>query len=275
MASLLKLQGGVVARIVRSTDGGPLRRIPKSSGSKPTGTFVSVKGAYRAMPWESIRCELPVIEICEAASPVVTFLAQPHRLELFVRGQARPLIYLADLEATVETDFYKSLMQGRPFGEAALDWRPSDDLRRGTPRLLVIEVKDDADPRIEDRAYQRKLKMAKSVYAKLGIGFLTVVRSRDIACVDANLVRRVTLDRFTKVSPVDVDNCMRILGGRPYGPKLRDVVDALGGGGEGRAKAAALHVSRVFSIDLRRGFIPDAPVAHLGDMAGARHRVAA
>ena len=72
---------GVVAQIVSSTDGGPLRQMVKGRSTKVTGAFVSFKAGSRSMPWESKDCELPAIELAEVASPVVRLLAQP-RLEL-------------------------------------------------------------------------------------------------------------------------------------------------------------------------------------------------
>lgn len=94
---------GVVARIVRSLDGGPIRQMGMTGSTKPTGTFTSVKGRSRAMPWESMKCELPALQLAEVASPVVSLMAQPHRLELFVRRRRNPLIYFPDLELTVES----------------------------------------------------------------------------------------------------------------------------------------------------------------------------
>lgn len=273
--SVFQLHRDVVARIVRSIDGGPIRRILKSSATKPTGTFVSVKGGYRAMPWESMRCELPTLEICEIASPVVKLLAQPHRLELFVRRQAKPLIYFPDLELDVEPEFYHALMRGRPFGEAALVWRPGGSRHGAALRTLVIEVKDDDDPRIDDPEYLRKLQLAKTVYGKLGIGFLTIVKSNDLTCIDRGLVRELTLERFNDISPVDVDRVMSLYTHSRATRPLGEIVQALGGVDVGKAKAATLHVSRLVSIDLRRGLRPDAPVCLLGSAVPADLPIAA
>lgn len=201
---------GVVARIVRSTDGGPIRQISKHGGAKPTGTFVSLKAGNRAMPWESIKCELPALELAEVASPVVSLLAQPHRLELYVRGRRSPLIYFPDLELTVEPGLYNRLIAKQPFAEAMLEWRP-DRSRSGSYRTIIVEVKDDDDPRNDDRQYQRKLHLAAKVYQNLGFGFVVVVHSRDLAGIDLDLMHEVALDRYTAVSPIDTDICMRWL----------------------------------------------------------------
>jgi hypothetical protein len=253
---------GVVARIVRSTDGGPIRQISKHGGAKPTGTFVSLKAGNRAMPWESIKCELPALELAEVASPVVSLLAQPHRLELIVRGRRDPLIYFPDLELTVEPGLYNRLIAKQPFAEAMLEWRP-DRSRSGSYRTVIVEVKDDDDPRNDDRQYQRKLHLAAKVYQNLGFGFVVVVRSRDLACIDLGLMHEVALDRYTAVSPIDTDICMRWLTSSGGVGTLGGLVMRLGGGARGRAKAAALHVRRVISMDLSHGFLPGTPVSLL------------
>lgn len=255
----------VVARIVRSTDGGPLRQIAKGRSTRPTGTFVAVKAGGRAMPWESMKCELPVLELAEVASSVVDLMAQPHRLELFVRGKRRPLVYFPDFELTVEPTLYSRLMAKEPFAQAVLEWRP-DQHRRGEYRKVVIEVKDDADPRNDDREYQTKLRLAASVYQKIGIGFVIAIRSQDIECVDLNLVHRIALDRYTAISATDVHRSVEYLqtsGGRGVFGRL---VEELGGGRFGRAKAAALHVRRMISVDIRQGLHRDAPVSLLSPL---------
>jgi hypothetical protein len=263
-----KFGNGVVARIVRSVDGGPIRQMVTSGSTKPTGTFVSLKGGSRAMPWESMKCELPALELAEVASPVVSLMAQPHRLELFVRRRRDPLIYFPDLELTVESSLYSRLMGEQPFAQAMLEWRPDPSLSGGY-RTVIVEVKDDDDPRNDDPEYQRKLRLAAKVYRGLGIGFCVIVRSYDLACVDLDLVHDLALENYTAVSPVDVDVCMRWLSSSGGVGSLGGLVMRLGGGARGRAKAAALHVRRVISVDLRQGFLPSTPVSLLHSMSSS------
>lgn len=253
---------GVVARIVRSDDGGPFRQIGTAGSTKPTGSFVSRKGGSRSMPWESMGAELPALELAEAASPVVSLMAQPHRLELFVRRQRHPLIYFPDLELTIESSVYSRLMEKQPFAQALLEWRP-DPHRSAGYRTVVVEVKDENDPRNDDAEYQRKLYLAGKVYRGIGIGFLVIVRSRDLACVDLDLVRAVADKNYTEVSPVDVDMCVRCLSDSAGIGRLGDLVTLWGDSVTGREKAAALHVRRIISIDLSRGFLPSTPVSLL------------
>jgi hypothetical protein len=212
------------------------------------------------MPWESMKCELPALELAEVASPVVSLMAQPHRLELFVRRRRDPLNYFPDLELTVESSLYSRVMAAQPFAQAMLQWRPDQGGSIGY-RTVVVEVKDDDDPRNDDAEYQRKLCLAAKVYRGLGIGFLVIVRSRDLACVDLNLVREIALENYTAVSSIDVGICIRWLSSSGGVGRLGGLVTRLGGGATGREKAAALHVRRVVSVDLSQGFLPSTPVS--------------
>lgn len=215
------------------------------------------------MPWESMKCELPFMQLSEAASPVVSLLAQPHRLEMFMRWRRDPLIYFPDLELRVEVSFFEMLAsKDLPFGRALLEWRPEKGRQLGH-RTIVIEIKDDDDPRNNDPDYQRKLSLAKRVYAGLGMGFLVVQRPRDLACVDLDLIQHVALCNYVEVSTADEYACTRWLSDRSGTGRLGDLVAQLGGGLTGRDKAAALHVRRVISIDLARGLLPSTPVTLL------------
>lgn len=245
----LGYRSDIVARIVRSTDGGPLRQMVKGRSTKPTGTFVSIKAGSRAMPWESMKCELPVLELAEVSSAVVDLLAQPHRLELYLRGKRRPWVYFPDLELTVEPALRSSLVKKAPFAQALLDWRPGRQ-RNGACRKIVVEIKDDQDPRNDDPDYQTKLRLAASVYRKIGIDFVTVIRSRDIECVNLRLVHNMALDRYTAVSNVDIDRSIRYLSASGGIGTYGGLVEELGGGSLGRARAAALHVRRIVSVSV-------------------------
>lgn len=261
MADLTSLlREGVVARIARSTDGGPLRRIINGRAFKPTGAFVSIKAGGRAMPWESIRCELPVISIAELGSPVLHLLSQPHRLELFVRGRRRPLIYFPDLELTVDRGLFDALARKVPFAKAVMEWHPGSSPSRGT-RKVVLEVKDDDDRRNDDKDYRDKLRLAASIYRRLGAGFFTVVRSSDLEFADASFIDDVLTDRYTAVGSADIDAAVQcVLDSGGVTATYADLVAALGSGPVGRAKAVALHVRRVLSINMTAGLLPDAAV---------------
>lgn len=238
------------ATIIRSEDGGPLRRIINGRAVKPTGVEPCIKAGYRGMPWESEKAELPALMLAEVGSPIIDLLAQPHRLEMSVVGQSRPMAYLADLQLTVEESFARLLTKGAPFGRAIVEWMP-DPKQRPRPRTLVVEVKDDADRRKDDPYYMEKLRLARKAYALAGYGFIQIVRSRDIACVDMRIFNDVWLDRRTHVTAIDVGYAVRYLRSHDGVGTRGGLIDALGGGPRAKARASALHVRRIVSIDLR------------------------
>lgn len=243
------------ARIVRSSTGGPLRQIHKGRWTKPTGTFVSLKAGSRALPWESLGAELPALELCEFASPVVSLLSQPHRLEMYVRGKSKPLLYFPDLELDIEPGAYNRILEGVPFAQALLEWKPMQRQVDDRPMKLVVEIKSDHDPRNEDPKYLIKLRLAASIYRSIGVGFVIVKYSDDLARVDLSLIHDFLIDRYTEVNFADYHRATewgcRFGDTGPYD----DLVEALGGGTLGRAKAAALHVRRVISVDPSMGTV--------------------
>lgn len=253
----------VLARIVSSDNGGPLRTIINGGGKRPTGRFVSVKGQSHAMPWESEPCELAALQLAEAGSPVFDLLAQPHRLEINSRRHSRPLVYFPDLLLNVDQAFAAKVASGVPFGRAVLEWQPVEG--RAEARTLIVEVKDDRDRRRFDADYSDKLAMAGEVYRRIGYLFVELVRSRDLECIDMGPVRDVVMDRYTSLCTTDVD-CVRrrlhSLGGRA--PE-RLLIDDLGGGAVGSGKLAALHVRRFVRIDLRLRASSARTVQWIGD----------
>lgn len=251
------------ARIVTSDEGGPKRLIISGRRRSPTGTFVALKAGARAMPWESMRCELPMLELCEVASPVYGLMAQPHRLEMAVRGVSGPLVYYPDLELEAASDFVDDVCSGTPFATAARRWRPSG--RKAVPARLVVEVKDDADKRNDDSEYQDKLRLARETYARVGRRFVVVTRSRDLQCADRVSITSLALDRFAQVGALDAQLALRCVAARGAAACFADVVGALGGGSLGRAKASALHVRRVLSIDLGGPLLPFSKVRIVDD----------
>ncbi len=223
------------------------------------------------MPWESVRCELPMLRLAELGSPIVSLLCQPHRLEMEVTGRPRPLIYFPDLLLTVERSFADALSQGAPFGSAILEWRPDAVLQNQVCKL-VVEVKDDDDPRNEDDEYQNKLDLARELYRKMGMSFVTVLRSRDLECVDLQRLEEIALDSLTSVNDHDIHTA-----GSCFGSDAKSdfgtLVEVLGGGHIGRAKAIALHVRRVISIELKLPLSQTTAVWRMGRTNGGAHAV--
>jgi hypothetical protein len=255
----LKYHDDTIARIVSSDDGGPIRRIINGRSRRPTGTFVSIKAGMKAMPWESHACELRAMQIAEVSTAVHRILAQPHRLELRVRSQKKPHLYFADLLLEVQEEVAAELTRGKALGAALMAGSVLCKRSHAT-RTVVIEMKSDNDRRMQDADYLKKLCLAKSVYQKLGIVFVVATETAAFRTVDLRVVREISLDRFTAVGAADVSravSCVETDGGVS---SLGELTKALGGGHIGRAKAHALHVRRIISIDLRQHLGPASPV---------------
>lgn len=254
-----KLHEGVVARITSSADGGPIRRILNGRSRHPTGTYVSVKAGQRAMPWESHSCELSAMQLSEASTAVSSMLAQPHRLQLIVRGRKDALCYFPDLKIEVDEAVADNLAKGEPFGPTLLGaWPMSYSVERS--RTVIVELKSDDDRRMKEPDYLLKLRMAKKVYRKLGMVFVIATEANDIRCANLDAAKQISLDRHALVHSVDVDRVVGFLESDSTSATLGSIREVLGGGHIGRAKAHALHVRRVIAIDLRTPLGPQSPV---------------
>lgn len=238
-----------VAWIFVAHDGGPIRTIITGRRKTETGRNTFVKSGSMGMPWES-RSEEPVMRLCEVATPVHSYLAQPHRLEMAVSGHDRHLVYFPDAMIRVDRAFAEMLMKkGSKFDEAVRDFRPEH--ATGDLVTLIIEAKAAGDLRRFDPEYQAKLSLAKQVYSGLGWFFREVLDTRDLANTEVrSTVNDIYFCRYTKLTPVDVDVALNL----SRAPRLtyRRLLDALGGGKAAAAKTAALHVRRVISINLAR-----------------------
>ena len=235
-----------IARILTSVDGGPVRRIVDGRRNIYTGFFCSVKADFAQMPWESRKSERTAMMLAEASSRVVSLLAQPHRLEIYVKQQKKPLVYFPDLQLKVHPSFIDDLDRGVPFCMAALDRsfdEPDDDLK-----TVIIEMKDDRDRRQSTPKYKAKLKLVEEVYKMLGMDFRVVQRGEELYPFQLRVASSVVSWRHTAVTQFDVWAAQRALGEGPR--RAASVVAALGGGPFGWAKLKALHVRRFLEIDL-------------------------
>lgn len=239
---------GVVATIVRSEEGGPLRRIITGRKTKPTATVPCLKSGFRNMPVESMKCELPTLQISEVATAVHALMSQSHRLEIYIEGEDAPLIYFPDLELEVEPQFLQNIQRGVPFAEAA------SHRLLGTPsrlcKKLVVEVKDDDDPRNCDEVYQEKLELARQAYRMKGIHFIVIRRSVDLKPSLLATFVPIALNAMTSVDARHSAIAVAVLGSEGVGHYGR-LLEAFGGGPRGEATLHALQVRRVISIDLR------------------------
>ena len=136
-----------------------------------------------------------------------------------------------------------------PFAMAVEFWKPKTG-RPADTVTMIVEVKDDDDPRLEEPDYEAKVGMAQEIYEGQNWRFVTVVRSKDIERREIALaVREIMLDHDGDVAPTEAVRAEELLE-RQGLAFLGEVEAILGGGVVGRKKAAALHVRRVIAIDL-------------------------
>lgn len=260
-------QDRTIARIYKTRSGRPVRSIINGRQIKPVGAFNMIKAGARSMPWESMRAELPFMELCEVATPVHTFLAQPHLLVMHVSGDTKFWRYFPDALLTVDRAFAEMVEQGTPFDEAVATYQPPGTA--GELVNLVVEVKRDDDLRLGDPAYRAKLTIAAEVYRGLGWYFAEVVDRTGLEMAGIGYaVHEFALDHSTSISLADVE-CGCAIAGTP-GATLGQLVAALGGSPIGLAKAAALHVRRVVMVDLRYDLADHSPI-HL--VADGKHNI--
>ncbi|MGW9949323.1 hypothetical protein J2W92_004674 [Rhizobium leguminosarum] len=245
-----------IARILTSVDGGPVRRIVDGRKTIYTGFFTSVKADFGQMPWESRKSEKTTMILAEASSRVVSLLAQPHRLEIFVNEQKTPLKYFPDLQLKVHPSLLFDLQQGTPFSVAAL--APSNDEPDDRLRTVVFEIKDDRDHRQRTSQYKAKLELAADVYRRMGITFFTIQRGEEIFPYQLRIASNIVSWRHTSVNQRDVWTVQSVL--RSSTQAAGEVALRLGGGALGWAKLRALHVRRIVEIDLTESVSPDSRV---------------
>jgi hypothetical protein len=235
-----------VARILTSTDGGPVRRIVNGRQTKYTGFFISVKADFAQMPWESRKGEKATLILAEACSRIVKLLAQPHRLEIFIQEQETPLRYFPDLLLHMHPSLLDDLRKGIPFSAAAL--APSKDEPDFRLRKVIVEIKDERDRRQHQKKYKRKLELAQEVYRRLGFDFVIIQRAEDLFPGDLRIASSVVHRRHTDLKQTDVWAVEQALehGERPAG----EIVAVLGDGPRAWAKLRAMHVRRIVALDL-------------------------
>ncbi len=159
--------------------------------------------------------------------------------------------------AEVDADVVRSWPQ--PF---TLTYSEGDGLRRYTPDrndaradggVEVVEVKERAGEVSPERAAA----IAEALNSR-GWSYRVVDRAEIEREPVFSAVRRVQRHRRTAVTAADAVHLRELLtrGPRPFG----EVLEALGGGPPGLAKACALVVRRVIAVDLAAGLTPSAPV---------------
>ncbi|MFA7637724.1 MAG: TnsA endonuclease N-terminal domain-containing protein [Parvibaculum sp.] len=215
------------ARIVFSTTDGPLRTIITGTKRRPTGIYHSAKTGH-AQPYES-QAELLFMQQCEADHNVVAWLAQPHRLEMFVEG--KKLIYFPDFSVVYADD-----------------------------REEVIEVKRDKVREVSgDLA--AKLERAERIYRAANVT-LRILDFSDLRAEprhsNAEEIQRHARTLFFRRDVfLLIDQAHRDSSGAI--PFAR-AVEVLGGDVPGKKKLCAMIVRRHFGLDLDASLTDDSPV---------------
>lgn len=215
------------ARIVFSTTGGPLRTIITGTKCHPTGIYHSVKTGH-AQPYES-QAELLFMQQCEADHNVVAWLAQPHRLEMFVEGEKR--IYLPDFSVLYTND-----------------------------REEVVEVKRDKAREISGDLAD-KLERAERIYRSANVRFRVLdfsdLRTEPRHSNAEEIQRHARTLFFQREVFWLIDQAHRNSSGAI---SFAQAIEVLGGGVLGKKKLCAMIVRRHFGVDLDASLTGDTPV---------------
>lgn len=263
------------ATMFRAADGGPIRFPVTGRKSNTTHIYTSVKVRNHVLPAES-DAEFNVSAFLDVSTSVITYMAQPHRLEFLRPRSNRWWEYTPDYEVIVPRWFVRELERGTPFAFAALKMPQAraafDDLVH-----LVLEVKGaskhralgEADKTEEQRAkkqqqqadYDAKLISARAIYEKNGMYFYLIDDKRDLQCLRfAHLFSILVDDRAIVCQSLinDAVAHLRDVGGlSTYGT----MIEVLGGSPYGREAANHLHIAGLIWIDLSENPKPTARVA--------------
>lgn len=237
------------AIIYANENGAPVRQVGQKGTFKPVGIFQSVK-CRRGQPWESPH-ERSLIFLSEADADVVSYLVQPHRLELHLVNQERPLIYYPDMRR---------------------------QLADGTTE--IIETKKNLSE-LNDPEYRLKLSLAFHAYARLG--WKMRVETEDGLLGPSTLMtnaKLVTDDKNVAVTTADKLCLQHHLSGHKGKATYGDLASALAqlcgkSDAVGRAKVHALVVRRAIRMQLDRPLTHRTSVAGVEDVGNQGARFAA
>lgn len=230
----------LAARVVTADDGGPIRTITAVNYRRPTGRFPSRK-ALRTLPFDAMH-ERDLLWISEADPAVVSFLSQPHRLELNVRGRNKPLAYFPDVRRDMENG-----------------------------GVEIIETKKRANEVDADPFYAQKIELARQVYEMLGWTFRVVAWPEIKRGATLSNARMIAGSHHVRLTTTDRLRLMSIL--QDTAVAYGDVVSALSDAADpfdvvAREKLHAAIVHRIASVDIHAPIFAHSPV-RIG--ANARH----
>ncbi|MBY3568955.1 Tn7 transposase TnsA N-terminal domain-containing protein [Rhizobium laguerreae] len=247
-----------IAELFWAADFGPVRTIIDGAKTRPTGFIPTVKGGFRTMPWDS-QLEERAMQLADISSRVYFLLAQPHRMEIKVRGnRGSPLTYFPDLLVKVDPSLVEDLLSGARFIDA-IRTPAADRLPPREWETVILEIKADVDPRDGKPRYREKLEFAKEVYQRRGWHFLELRESAHLKSKFVKTARFLDWRKQVALDEFDLQTCRAAFAGGSV-TTLEHLERSLGGGNFGRVKAFGLHYRQIISIDLSGGIAEGATV---------------
>ncbi len=193
------------------------------------------------MDWEAFH-ERHLFWISEADAKVVWYLSQPHKLEMFLSGRSRPLVYFPDLMRK---------------------------LNDGTTE--IIETKRTKDEVSKDPEYEHKLDFAKQLYEGDKGWTYRILTAVDDIEVDpqfsnAKMIKRDALTRYRTRDILRLVEALDAAGGElPYCEAIEALRSRYTDWRKAQAKLHAMIVRRVAYVDIYREITPESPVLKMRD----------
>lgn len=241
-----------VAALVWAEDGGPIRTIIDGAKTRPTGFLPVIKSGFRAMPWDSL-LEERAMQLADLSSRVYYVLAQPHRMEIKIRGnRGQDLIYFPDLMLRTDPTFVEDLKSGARFVDA-VTVPTAERLPEREWETVIIEIKADVDSRDNDEPYRNKLKFVNEVYSRKGFHYFELRASAHLTSSFVRTARLMDWRKNVVIDEFDLQACRTAFRNSPVSTR-GDLERALGGGAHGRVKLHGLHYRQIVSVDLQNGF---------------------
>lgn len=204
-------------------------RVPSMYPSVKTGRSIACEADH----------ERALVEISEADPNVVTYVSQPHRLEIYL-GPGRPLIYFPDLRR---------------------------DLADGT--VEIIETKKNYREVTKREAYERKLSFAERIYGRKGWQYRIMTAEQELG--PSTLLsnsRVISGDRSALVETDDV-LALQLWGTSEAKPTYGGAMNVIQAASktnreQARAKLHALIVERLVHLDISVTLTETTPIRLVG-----------
>ena len=219
------------ARINASMNGEPIRVFWHGQARHATGMYASARTA-RSQPWRE-PVQRSRLWICEVDPAVSTYLAQPHVVSVPFEGKHRN-VFIPDLRIDYR--------DGSVGIETIFD-------RRRPPRAAAMDF-------------------ARELYEGMGWSYRVVKRpdvDRGFALANAQVVEA---DKFTKTTSRTIRTAAEFLAGCGGMAPYARLIEALGGGTQGRAALHALVVRGHLHFDIEGRLCADTAIRPLRNWIG-------